>query len=1120
MRFLLAAALAVVVATPARAIGPEARCQADKGKEAGTYAACLYRAGSALLRSRGSCAGSSLECYRDLDCDAGDSCRKDTSAGSRYADALAKCSARFDSQWDRVDDDALPAFCPDGLAAPDVRDAIGAGVDDILAALGGDGLADCAGALDDCNDGAAACGAALQSCSASLADTRAALSACNGDPGTCASGAVCTAPGAPEGVTATPGDGRVNLSWAAIDGAAGYRIARGGGSSGPFAPLGRTAGTAFVDTTVTNGIPAWYVVVAMRDGFEGPPSSPVSATPVSTPALPSLLTATGEDGRVQLSWTKGARASQTAVLRAASAAGAAEEVAVVDGDAWTDEGRTNGTPSWYALVSRNAVGESAPTSRVQAIPIAAPSNLAAVAGDGQVALFWDAGAGSVSWEVEVAEDAEGPFVPLASPAQPRFAHSGLVNGIVRRYRVAARSAVGRSAWSEAVAATASADADPLPAADDPARNRVGLNVWFNNDWSGASSFVDVFKESRPWQDAANWNNPVGGTDALGWPTADASTVLFSGSPSDFNGTYRLVFEGQATVSVMWCPGSVANKAWDPATNTTTADVTFAMTSSGSVGLVFRNTRRTADSATNTGFRNVRLYRPGYPSDGSVVFTAPFLAALGKAGAVRLMDWTGASSNVVEHWADRVTPNHATQAGLLGPVYTAPDGATYRQPLGVALEHQVQLCNALMLDCWITVPPVADDEFVQKMALALRFGTDGREPYTSAQAHPVYPPLNPALRLYVEYSNETWNSGSGFLAFHIIQAICAHLPASHPVMTPAPDSIYTAVWRYPAWKAATISETFRAVFGDAAMMTRVRPVLMTQRGNAQNTLGAALTWLDGWLSSLPTPKAMKDVIHGAGGSGYYGANAMVSADPDQFFAPGNYPDSYSLRDFALDAVWTRNYGLRRVAYEGGPGLSFSAADNRNLNADPRMQDMVETAHDAWSGFGGDLLMYYVVRGPSEWEFTPAITNADTPKLRALQELQARPRAAVSAGASLPGTMIARVSDGTRIRTGFGYTLTIDGEVTESGNPAGTFSAQAAHADAAYSGTLVIHGYASSTTRVAVWINGVRQGEVTLAGLSGTRHLYDSSPLAVDVPAGLVVVRLEVLAGDLTVHSIRL
>jgi hypothetical protein len=373
---------------------------------------------------------------------------------------------------------------------------------------------------------------------------------------------------------------------------------------------------------------------------------------------------------------------------------------------------------------------------------------------------------------------------------------------------------------------------------------------------------------------------------------------------------------------------------------------------------------------------------------------------------------------------------------------------------------------------------------------------------------------------VEYSNETWNSGSGFLAFQIIQAICAHLPADHPVMTPTPDSIYTAVWRYPAWKAATISGTFRTVFGDAAMMTRVRPLLMTQRGNAQNTLGAALTWLDGYLSGLAVPRAMKDVIYGAGGSGYYGVNAMISADPDQFFAAGNSPDSSSLRDFAIDAVWARNYGLRRVAYEGGPGLSFSAGDNRNLNADLRMQGMVEAAHDAWSSQGGDLLMYYVVRGPSEWEFTSAITNADTPKLRALQALQARPRAAVSVGVSLPGMVIAHVGDGSRIRTGFGYPLTIDGLIAEAGNPVGTFSAQSAHAVAAYSGTLTINGHSYSATRVAVWINGVRQGEVTLAGLGGTRHLYDSSSLAVDVPAGLVVVRLEVLEGDLTVYSIRL
>ena len=76
------------------------------------------------------------------------------------------------------------------------------------------------------------------------------------------------------------------------------------------------------------------------------------------------------------------------------------------------------------------------------------------------------------------------------------------------------------------------------------------------------------------------------------------------------------------------------------------------------------------------------------------------------------------------------------------------------------------------------------------------------------------------------------------------------------------------------------------------------------------------------------------------------------------------------------------------------------------------------------------------------------------------------------------------------------------------------------DLAFTGPLTLTGYSSLTTRVAVWVNGVRQGEVTLPALSGTRHAYDSSAVTVNVPKGLVAIRLEVLSGDLVVCSVNL
>jgi hypothetical protein len=86
---------------------------------------------------------------------------------------------------------------------------------------------------------------------------------------------------------------------------------------------------------------------------------------------------------------------------------------------------------------------------------------------------------------------------------------------------------------------------------NPTKNDIGLSMWFLNDWDGSFAFVDAIKQARPWQDAAVWNNPVVRIDEYGWPTADASAVIFSGTPAQVNGTYKLVFNRQADITLMW-----------------------------------------------------------------------------------------------------------------------------------------------------------------------------------------------------------------------------------------------------------------------------------------------------------------------------------------------------------------------------------------------------------------------------------------------------------------------------------------------------------------------------------------------------------------------------------------
>ncbi len=930
-------------------------------------------------------------------------------------------------------------------------------------------------------------------------------------------------PPAPTALTATAGNQEVTLSWPAVAAATSYAAMRSTTSGGPYAVVGTTIGLAFVDTSVVNNTAYFYVVAAVDASGESGYSPQATTTPMAPPAPSTGLTATPGDGQVTLRWTPGAGAMSYQVGRSATSGGPYATVGTSATATFTDTGLADGIAYYYVVYSVNPVGTSAASAEAMAIPIAAPANLTAVASDKQVALFWSPSLGATSYTVQVATQSGGPAAVAGTTQVNRFLATGLSDGVTLYYQVTASNPTGASAPSVQVSATPAANSNPLPSADDPTKNYVGLGTWFLNDWDGSSAFVDVMKQARPWMDAA-WANPAT-VDALGWPTEDASTVLMTTAPQIVNGTYKLVFNGQATVSLMWSGGTVTNQAYNFNTNTSTADVNIAYSlPSGSMGIVFTNTKRTGASAVGSGFTNARLYRPGYPTDGSLVFTAPFLTALGKVSAVRMMDWTGGGNNFVVNWADRATPLSATQAGLPAPPYTGPDGTVHTSTLGVALEYQIQLCNTLLADCYINIPPVASDEFVTNMALALAFGTDGANPYTSPQANPVYPPLNPTLHIYLEYANEVWNSNSN--VFQVVQAICENLPSNHPLLTVEPNTPfnpYYIMWRYPAWRMATISQIFSSVFGPSAMMTRVRPLLLTQQGDGQATLDQALQWLDAYAPTLTPASTVPQLLYGGGGSAYYGVVNAQSAVPSQFFAVGNYPDPAIALNWAIDSMWTYNYGIKHVAYEGGPGLSFSDGDNDTLNADPRMTAMVEAYHNDWSSQGGDLVMYYTLRGPSNWEFTPDIANANSPKLAALEAIQTTPRAPVTLGAQLPGTLTASAESNLSIGSSneSGYTATIGGQSCRVGPSAvDSYIAYPAHAAAAFAGTLTVSGSANATTQLDVYVNGVEQGKVTLAAQS-TQALETSTSLSVNIPAGLAVIRLETLEGapafcSLTVH----
>ena len=71
--------------------------------------------------------------------------------------------------------------------------------------------------------------------------------------------------------------------------------------------------------------------------------------------------------------------------------------------------------------------------------------------------------------------------------------------------------------------------------------------------------------------------------------------------------------------------------------------------------------------------------------------------------------------------------------------------------------------------------------VTNVANLIKYGSDANgNPYTSTQANPVYAPLNPGLKVHIEYGNELWNSFNAATASANITQRADGEPCGRPV----------------------------------------------------------------------------------------------------------------------------------------------------------------------------------------------------------------------------------------------------------------------------------------------------------------------------------------------------
>lgn len=541
--------------------------------------------------------------------------------------------------------------------------------------------------------------------------------------------------------------------------------------------------------------------------------------------------------------------------------------------------------------------------------------------------------------------------------------------------------------------------------------------WGNRSIGIGLGGVSYYDNSFAFSDLAKHGNIVQTNfaeytafDSLRNPTTNFLLLITSARLK--NGVYKLKFSGKCdTLAVGGNAITLTNKVYTVGTNTTTADVTLTDESESSNRWVsFVGTHATDAAATNTGVTGISLMRPGYTTEK---FTAEFVSVMSSAAILRGMDWTATNVNDSEAWADRHTPLH--------------QGVSPTR--GASWEELVMLANETGNDVWVNIPAKATDDYVTKLAQLIRYGSNGTTPYTSVQVSPVYPPLNADLSVYTEYGNEVWNPGAGFSCFGwaLSFANTYKSDTTHPI---AYDGViadqYLAQKRWVAYRASTISLAFRAVFGDAAIGTRVKPMFCAQTQNANVYLEEGLNWAKGFYSVVrgsaplnPTIRTVPELFYGGAGAAYLDSTANSPADSTAgsltaYFAGIPAPE-YAQR-IRVDLLWMRAWGLKCIAYEGGPepGGSYlgstasPGAVSAAINNDSRMADVMQTCQRIWDSYGGDDFVYYVYSGAGNaWNFTnnavpPVVSDSATPKLLAFSNISAARRSVATFGLAAYGT----------------------------------------------------------------------------------------------------------------------
>jgi hypothetical protein len=516
--------------------------------------------------------------------------------------------------------------------------------------------------------------------------------------------------------------------------------------------------------------------------------------------------------------------------------------------------------------------------------------------------------------------------------------------------------------------------------------QLGVNI---NLAERGGTFVDIVKEGYRWSTIEGEDLTSTQVDSLGWPTVDSRYVIdyrpvaeWSNSIDDpqayridVSGTYKCDFIGKATVRGV-SGGAVQNSVYDSINNRTTFDFTVAGPPGSNHGLLiveFANTKRTKSSQTGTGITGFRMNRPGYPLSSEKIFTDEFLAALTgiKFSAIRFMNFTMTNGcdptyPVRTVWEKRKRKENASQDRI------APLGKTD----GGAWEYVVELCNLVKMDPWINIPVSADSLYIVNVARLFKEN------------------LNQSLHVYVESSNEVWNTAPGFEQSLYNQAEAKALGIGEH--------------ENHARRTVQIARLFSQVYGENSLNNKIRVILCSHKPMLKWWVVPMLSYISKKVGSP------KNYIYGIACQTYFGGGTTSGISVDKLLSNcyseiAGQIDETNGTDEAGRVQWiktAKDSGLIGgfCSYEGGPehggGSTDNIANRITAERDPRMSAIWTYNLDtAFFKIGGNLAMQFTLSSAYTrygcWGLTDDITKPNrNAKYKAAQDVAAKYASPVS------------------------------------------------------------------------------------------------------------------------------